>query len=144
VNTPPEMIYRMTTAGLGQAAQVTRLRSGEEKEVSVQMIEAPDVPARDTRVLGARDLLEGTEIARINPAVISEFNLTLEARGVVVIDPNRLGRRVGLRRGDVIEAINGEVMDHPDAVAASLRARYRSYDFTVLRGNQRLVLKFRV
>lgn len=144
VNTPPEMIYRMTTAGLGQLARVKRLRDGRAEEISVRMIEAPDVPMRDARKLSARDVLEGLEIARTNPAVIAEFNLALEAEGVVVIDPARLGRRVGLKRGDVIEAINGEAVDHPDAMIAMLRARLRSYDLTVLRGNQRIVLAFRV
>jgi Do/DeqQ family serine protease len=144
VNTPSEMIYRMSVTGLGNTAVITRLRRGEETEVAVEMIEAPDMPPRDERVLAPREVLEGLKIARTNPAVISELNLPLDAEGVVVTDPGRLGGRVGLRLGDVIEAVNDLPVTHPEEIARIFREGWRGYALTVLRGNQRVVLQFRV
>lgn len=144
VNTPPEMIYRMSVTGIGNSARVTRLRRGVPEEITVEMIEAPDAPSRDETILPRAALLEGVRIARVNPSVIAEFNLPLEAEGVIVIDPDRLGRRVGLRRGDVIEAVNDVAVAHPDDVAQILSQRFAGYAITVLRGDRRVVLQFRV
>ena len=143
VNRPSEMIYRMSIAGLGEMAQVKRLRDGLVEDVSVAMSQAPDTPPRDETTLGARALLEGMQVSRTNPAVISQFNLALEAEGVVVTKTGRYGRRVGLRRGDVIEAVNDEVILHPDDLVRVLRAGGRSFSLRVLRGDDRISLRFR-
>ncbi|WP_375230004.1 trypsin-like peptidase domain-containing protein [Roseobacter sp. S98] len=144
VNTPSEMIYRMSVTGLGGEARVTRLRDGTARDASVKMIEAPDTPARDRTTLRARDVLEGLVLERVNPAVIAEYNLPLEAEGVLVAETGRLGRRVGLARGDVIMGLNNVVVSHPDDVRALLAERARRYELVVLRGARRIVLQFRV
>ena len=144
VNTPSEMIYRMSVTGLGGEARVTRLRDGTAQDTTVKMIEAPDTPARDRTTLRARDVLEGLVLERVNPAVIAEYNLPLEAEGVLVAETGRLGRRVGLARGDVIMGLNNVVVSHPDDVRALLAERARRYELVVLRGARRIVLQFRV
>ena len=144
VNTPSEMIYRMSVTGLGGEARVTRLRDGTAQDTFVKMIEAPDTPARDRTTLRARDVLEGLVLERVNPAVIAEYNLPLEAEGVLVAETGRLGRRVGLARGDVIMGLNNVVVSHPDDVRALLAERARRYELVVLRGARRIVLQFRV
>ena len=81
VHSPAEMIYRMSVAGLGKQAVITRLRDGAQTDLVVSLIEAPEEPSRDTLVLGDRELLPGLELARINPAVLAELNLSLEISG---------------------------------------------------------------
>ena len=83
-------------------------------------------------------------LERVNPAVIAEYNLPLEATGVLVAETGRLGRRVGLARGDVIMGLNNVVVSHPDDVRALLAERARRYELVVLRGARRIVLQFRV
>lgn len=144
VNSPSEMLYRMRVAGLGQNADLTLIRDGIEQTVSVVMIEAPDTPPREETVLTERELLEGLRLVRVNPSVIAQYNLPLEARGVLVVEAGPIARRVGLRAGDVIEAINDTEVDRPAAVGALLAERTRGYSIVVLRGLQRLVLQFRV
>ncbi|WP_298844939.1 trypsin-like peptidase domain-containing protein [uncultured Roseobacter sp.] len=144
VNTPSEMIYRMSVTGLGQEAVITRLRQGNASDTSVRMIEAPETPARDRTTLRAREVLEGLVLERVNPAVISEYNLPLEAEGVLVADTGRLGRRVGLLKGDVIMGVNEVAVAHPDEIRALLAERARRYELIVLRGARRIVLQFRV
>ena len=144
VNTPSEMVFRMSVAGLGNTSSVSRVRNGESEDVAVALIAAPDTPARDAIVLDKRAVLEGMHLARINPAVISEMNLTLNAEGVVVTDPGPVALRVGVRRGDVIEAINDDTVTSPADVATALRRASRWVRLDVLRGAARVQLRFRL
>ena len=143
VNTPSEMVYRMSVAGLGKSAEVVLLREGAERSISVDLIAAPDTPSRDTVTLPERSLLPGLTVARINPAVISEMNLPLEAEGVVVTHAGPFGPRVGLRSGDVLLSVNGVEPTHPDEIATLFGGQVRQFEMLVLRGNRRISLRFR-
>ena len=142
VNTPSEMVYRMSVTGLGNSARVTVMRGGAPREVDVLLMEAPDNPPRDTLTLGRAELLEGTVLMRVNPAVMSEFNLPLDTEGVLVAEAGRLGARVGLRPGDIIEAVNDRAVEHPQDVAQAFADQLRGYVLTVQRGAQRVSLRF--
>ncbi len=142
VNTPPEMVYRMSVTGLGQSARITYLRDGERAETEVALVAAPDAPDREAMTLGRDNLLPGLGLVRVNPAVIAEFNLPLESKGVLVTDAGRLAGRVGIRAGDVIVAINDGAIARPRDVAEAFGARLRSYAVTVIRGPRRVVLRF--
>ncbi|MEM6304178.1 MAG: trypsin-like peptidase domain-containing protein [Pseudomonadota bacterium] len=143
VNTPNEMIYRMSVAGLGRNAVVTRVRAGDVAETPVAMIVAPDSPPRDEITLSGASLLPGLTVARINPAVIAEMNLSLEAQGIVVTAHGRFGRRVGLRAGDVLLSVNRVVPQDPEDVAVLFGGAVRRFQVVVLRGTRRVSLRFR-
>lgn len=143
VHTPAEMIYRMSVAGLGKKALVTRLRDGEQAELSVDLIAAPDDPPRQQTTLDARSVLPGMVLARINPSVLAELNLSLEVEGVAVLEPGDYGLRAGLRKGDVILGVNGMEVLTPDQIADILRSE-RQIGLVVQRGTRRLSLRFRV
>lgn len=144
VNTPAEMVFRMSVRGLGQTVDMTYLRDGRLHRTTVDLIAPPEDPPRDARVLGNGEILTGLEAARINPAVSAELNLPLTAEGVVVVDPGPLGRRVGLQSGDVIRGIGGRAIDHPDDIAPALRRAAPGIALQVERRGQRLILRFRV
>lgn len=144
VNTPAEMIYRMRVEGMGARAAVDLVREGGTARVDVRLIVAPDTPPRDAVTLGARSLLPGLTLARVNPSVLAELNLPLEAAGVAVIEQGAYAARVGLRRGDVILAINGIDVSHPTEVETVLGGQVRRIQMVVLRGNRRTLLRFRL
>ena len=144
VNTPPEMLYRMSVAGLGGEAVFTRFRGGETEEVPVTLIAAPDTPARDETVLGRRDILEGVTVMRVNPAVEVELRLPFGSEGVVVADPGPLGARVGLRAGDIVEAVDRRAIEAPADLGPALRDAGRRVMLTLRRAGSRVVLNFRV
>ncbi|SNR53924.1 trypsin-like peptidase domain-containing protein [Puniceibacterium sediminis] len=144
VNTPPEMIYRMSIRGLGATARVTRLRGEVAEEVEVRMIAAPEAPARDEQVLGKRDVLPGVRLSNINPGVIVETGLPLAAQGVVVLDPGPYGTRVGLKPGDIVKGVNDQVIETADQVGRALRRAGSKVSLDILRGGQRARLRFRV
>lgn len=143
VNTPSEMIYRMSVVGLGAQADVTFSRGGEERTTQVALIAAPDAPSRDQITLRRGSLLPELTLARINPAVLSELNLPLGVEGVAVMDVGRFAARTGLRTGDVISELNGISLTHPDEAAAILAGDVRWISMAVQRGAQRISIRFR-
>ncbi len=143
VHTPAEMVYRMSVTGLGKKAAVTRLRNGTETTRNVALIAAPEDPPRDTVTLDDRSILPGLTLVRINPAVLSEMNLSLEVQGVAVMDAGAFGVRVGLRPGDVILSVNGADVQTPSEVRDVL-AGTRQAALVIQRGAQRLALRFRI
>ena len=144
VNTPNEIIYRMSVAGLGREVDVTRVRGGISDVITVGLIAAPDVPPREVITLGERSVLPGLTVARINPAVLSEMNLPLETSGVVVLEAGPFAARVGLRAGDVILDANGIEITRTDEVEAVFGGQVRRFQVTLQRGNRRSVLRFRI
>ncbi|MYM57343.1 Do family serine endopeptidase [Thalassovita mangrovi] len=144
VNTPAEMIFRMSVAGLGEKVTVTALRDGESFDTEVELMAAPETPQRDRRQLGKRSALPGLDVANINPAVLAEYGLPLGSTGVVVEDPGPIGAQVGLRKGDILHVINGETVETTDDVEQALSGRVRVLAFDVQRGLQRLVIRFRL
>lgn len=143
VNTPAEMVYRMTVRGLGASSVFTRVREGRTEKVKVRLFAAPNEPPREDHVLGEREVLQGLALSRVNPQVIAELGLPLLDEGVAVTDPGRYGARAGFQRGDVILSINGREVRRPLDVGQDLHASGRRVQIEVLRGGQRVMLRFR-
>ena len=144
VNTPPEMLFRMSIRGLGHVARISYASDGEEREAEVAMIAPPEVPAREAVSLGEDAVLPGLALSRVNPAVAAEFGLSLDASGVLVTDPGPWGARAGLRAGDILRGINGVPVEAPGDVDRALRRAAPRVAIEAERGRRRLLLRFRV
>lgn len=144
VNSPAEMLFRMTVAGIGQDAEITWMKGAEEQKSAVSMSGAPDEPPADERTLTDETVLPGLTVAFANPAVIAKYGLPLNTRGVIVTDPGRFGGRVGLRTGDVIMGINGDDITASKDVEAALIRPGRNVQMDVSRRGKRLNLRFRL
>ncbi|WP_306004833.1 trypsin-like peptidase domain-containing protein [Aquicoccus porphyridii] len=144
VNTPDEMVYRMSVAGLGNQVAVTRVRDGEEAQVEVPLMAAPDTPPRELRITAQDAPIPGLELSNINPAVIAELGLPLSSEGVVVTDPGPAGPRAGLARGDILRAINDVAVTDAQSAARLLEGVSRWLSLEVQRGTQRRVMRFRL
>ena len=143
VNTPAEMVFRMSVTGMGRTVSIARWRDGDVAEIDVTLIAPPEEPPRATEVLSRNTGLPGLTVARINPAVIAEYNLPLQSSGVVVTDPGPVAPRAGLRQGDMVLAVNGELVSRPSDLKKVLARSGRSVALEVQRGPRRALLKFR-
>lgn len=143
VNTPAEMLYRMSVAGIGREALIRRLRDGVEQDMRVRMIAPPDSPARNAVTLTEAEALPGLAVARANPSVIAEFGLPLTTQGVVITDAGPLGARAGLQRGDILLQIAGQDITAPQDVRTAFADRARGFAVLLQRGGRRIQLRFR-
>ncbi|SLN73370.1 Periplasmic pH-dependent serine endoprotease DegQ precursor [Roseivivax jejudonensis] len=144
VNTPAEVLYHLSVRGIGAESRVTVVRQGEEREITVALAAPPETPPRAAQSLGERTVLPGLSVARVNPAVIAELDLPLMTDGVAVLDPGPWGARAGLRRGDILRAVNGLAVGGPGDVAPALAAGAPRLAVEILRDGRRRLLRFRL
>ena len=144
VNSPSEMLYYMTVAGIGAEIDVRAIREGRVAEYTVAMIGPPDLPPREDVTLGERDVLQGMKVANVNPAVLSEYELPILSRGVVVLETGPIAPRVGVQRGDILREIDGRKITAPSEVVQALSTARRSISLVVERGGQLVLLRFRL
>lgn len=143
VSSPNEMLFRMSSRGIGQRIKVEFLRDGEVNSLGVALIAPPEKPARDTLSLGESSLLHGLTVARINPAVIAEFDLATSASGIVVTEAKGWAVQSGLRRGDILLSINGQPIVTPKDVETLTQAGPRTWQIDLQRAGQPLRLRLR-
>ncbi len=144
VNSPSEMLYYMTVAGIGAEIDVRAIREGRVAEYTVAMIGPPDLPPREDVTLGERDVLQGMKVANVNPAVLSEYQLPILPEGVVVLETGLIAPRVGVQRGDILREIDGRKITVPSDVVQALSTARRSVSLVVERGGQLVLLRFRL
>ena len=144
VTNASEMVFRMSVAGLGGKATLGGIFGGQEGEVVVDLIPAPEAPARDTVETSQRAAIPGMVISKVNPAVIVQYGLPLKAEGVIVENPGEIGARAGLRAGDILLAINEKATTDPAAVEKALRRADGRMTIEVQRGSRRVVMRFRL
>nr|WP_081894651.1 trypsin-like peptidase domain-containing protein [Ruegeria halocynthiae] len=144
VNSPAEMKFRMSVAGVGGTSILTRLRGEDSADIKVALVKAPDTPAAEETTLDDQTVMPGLTVLRINPAVIVRMGLVLSQSGVVVVDAGPYGGRSGLRVGDVVNSINGEQIKHPQDVVDALTDPGRRVNLDILRGGRSVSLRFRL
>jgi len=144
VNSPSEMVFRMTVTGLGEEAQITRVRDGKIEQISVAMTVAPDAPQANPMRLGRGSLLPGLQIAQVNPALIARMGLSLNTQGVVILDAGRYAGRGGVQVGDVLLGVNGMLIETTQDAKDILSEKTRWLQLDLLRRGQRVSLRFRL
>ncbi|MGC9369533.1 MAG: trypsin-like peptidase domain-containing protein [Paracoccaceae bacterium] len=144
VNSPQEMLFRMSAEGTGGEMQITYLREGDAKHATIPLVAPPETPARAPVTVGERRVLAGLSVININPAVVAEYGLPQSAKGVLVTDPGRVAGRVGLRPGDILLRINDTGIAVTDDLRAATRTDTRGWRIEYLRDRRRGVLRFRV
>lgn len=143
INTPQEFLYRLSVLGSG-VQPITYLKNGTRGEADVTLGPAPDLPDRETVTVTEDVILRGAKLARINPAVISELRLPLNATGVAVLATEDFAFDMGLQAGDVLVAINGVAVLTPSDALTVARQPARRWQIDLIRQGEPLRLRFRL
>jgi serine protease Do len=102
------MAFRLATLRIGDEANVTVMRKGQQLELPVELTPAPREPEPDETVLDGQQPLTGAKVANLSPALGEELSVS-GWKGVVIVDIKRgsFARSLGLRPGDLIARVNG-------------------------------------
>lgn len=144
VNAPAEMLFRMSVRSIGDEIDVTYLRDGEMQNARVALIVAPDEPPANEQTVPEGVVLSGLSVANINPRVSAELGLPIDATGVVITRVPWQLQRVGLRRGDIITAINRREIENPDDVISSAADTSRGWRIDGISGGRSFSYRFRI
>jgi S1-C subfamily serine protease len=143
VNTPQELLYRLTVLGDGPQV-VSYLKEGTIGEATVALGPAPDEPDRAEMMVREDVILRGATLVRINPAVIAELHLPLDSAGVAVTQASDFAQEAGLQAGDILVAINGVALETPADALAVASQPSRRWQIDLIRQGEPLRLRFRL
>ena len=137
VEDPDAFGWRFALKGTSGEVPVTVNRGGTRRVLTVKLQLAPEVPARDQIVMKGRSPFTGAVIVNASPAVAEEMQLEAH-EGVVVSDVQEgsLAARVGLQKGDVLLALNGEKIGSTRELDRMARAGAQLWRITISRGGQ--------
>jgi Do/DeqQ family serine protease len=111
VQDPHAFQYRFVTKGIGGQANLSVLRKGQKLTTTISLIAPVEDPPRDARDLDGHHPLTGCKVANLSPAVAQEIGMDDDSRtGVVVLEvkDKTPAARIGVKRGDIVVAINNE------------------------------------
>jgi serine protease Do len=123
VTDPASLRYQIATQPLGEEVTLTVWRDRAERRVTIRLAPPPENPPRQLTRLPAGSLFGGLAVANLSPALAQELGAGLPERGVVLVDvPQQTFLARLLRRGDLIEQVNGQPVATVGELAAALQA----------------------
>jgi len=133
--------YHIATHKPGDAVKL-RVRSGAStRDVEVKLTVPPENPPRDATTIGGRNPLTGAKVENLSPAVATELQMDLMARGVVVVTSGQsIAAQQGFQPGDIIRAVNGSEIRSVDQLKNALANAGGQWNMIIDRGGQRLTL----
>ena len=132
---PGSVGFRLGVRPLGGSARMTVLRSGRTLELPLKLASAPEIPPRDALTIHGRSPFDGAEVMNLSPAVIEELSLDGPDEGVVVaaVSDGSTAAQVGVQKGDIVVAVNGQKIGTTRDLEKACAERARWWDLTIQR-----------
>ena len=143
INSPAEMLYRMSVVGIGTTVDVSYLSQGILKSSKIDLVEMPNWEAKQV-TLGPEFIFMDLHISELTPELQSKFGLSFSSDGLIVLDPGRIASRLGLRRGDLLREINGKPVGKIEDAISAIGSIKSSGSITIIRSGRRVSLRFRL
>ena len=133
--------YRIATHKAGDVVKLHVHLGKQAADISVTLALPPENPPRDLRTVGGRNPLTGARVENLSPAVATELQLPLLAKGVVIVSvtPGTPSGGYGFQPGDVVRGINGTAIGSVGQLMQTLTGA-NAWDLVIDRGGQRLTL----
>jgi serine protease Do len=135
--------FHVATRAVGSSLRLMVHRSWVTQTLDVELAPPPELPPPETRRLRGYQPLSGTRVASLSPALAERLAVDSSISGVVVLDIARgsAAARSGLRRHDILVAVNGEAVAKTSDLDRFLRRPYPGWEVTLRRGDELLAVK---
>jgi serine protease Do len=131
--------YRIATRKPGDTVKLRVHAGGGTREVDLKVVVPPENPPRDVTTIGGRNPLTGAKVENLSPAVNTELQLDLMARGVVVLSPgDSIAARQGFQAGDIVRTLNGQEIHSVNELNRALANAGGQWDMVIDRGGQQI------
>ena len=138
VDSPDAFGYRFATIELGAKVQLTILRQGRERIVTIKASAAPETPPRDAVLIKGFSPFAGATMLNLSPAVAQELGMDTQLKGVIVsaVQKGSTADRLGVRVGDIIRRLNGEVIRNTKVIKILTGQQFRLWRMEIERKGQ--------
>jgi S1-C subfamily serine protease len=143
INSPAEMLYRMSVVGIGTKVDIGYLSQGIMQSSRIDLVEIPNLEAKQV-TLGSEFIFSDLHISELTPEFQSKFGLSFSSKGVIVLDPARIASRLGVRRGDLLHEINEKPVETIEEAISAISSIKSSGSITIIRSGRRISLRFRL
>jgi Do/DeqQ family serine protease len=137
VDDPDSFGFRLATKPIGGSMSLVVLRSGKRLTVPVRLLAAPETRPRDPVQVKGRWPLAGLTAMNLSPALAEELSIDA-SEGVVVADiaADSPAAQLGLRKGDVIVAVDDEEINASRDLEKLGKTRQYYWKLRINRGGQ--------
>lgn len=139
VDDPLGLDFRLALKEVGSAAHLTVLRGGGQSDVVIAVLPASADPPAAAAKLADDTPLGGVQVANMSPAFNEEQGFDMFERGVVVLGvaPRSPATQLELRRGDVIETVNGQDVRNVEELQRITKVPVKDWLIAVRRDGER-------
>ncbi|HEY0283655.1 MAG TPA: Do family serine endopeptidase [Rhizomicrobium sp.] len=143
VNDMQSLNYRVATRKPGDVVRAQVSSHGRASDVNIKLALPPGSGARDTATIGGRNPLTGVQVESLSPAVALDLQMNLMAKGVVIraVAAGTPAARYGFQPGDIVRAVNGQVITGVDQLKRVLDAAGGHWALAIDRGGQQMNLR---
>jgi serine protease Do len=133
--------YRTATHRVGDSVKMHVAAGKTARDVAVTLALPPENPPRETATIGGRNPLTGAKVLNISPAVATELQMDVMAKGVAIIsvNPNGIAANYGFQPGDIVRNINGVNITRVGELVRVLGAT-NQWDMVIERSGRKLTL----
>ena len=141
VNDMQSLNYRIATHKAGDVVKLHVHLGRQAADIAVTLALPPENPPRDLRTVAGRNPLTGARIENLSPAVATELQLPLLAKGVVIVAVTQgtPSGGYGFQPGDMVRGVNGTAIASVAQLMQALSGA-NAWDLVIDRGGQRLTL----
>jgi serine protease Do len=134
--------YRIATHRPGEIAKMHVVSNRQSRDVAVTLALPPENVPRQIVTIGGRNPLTGAKVENLSPAVATDLQMDLMAKGVVVVsaNPDAPSGSYGFQPGDIVRAVNGQQIRSVGDLQRALGAANGHWDLIVERDGQRMSL----
>ena len=131
----------------GEQVKLDVFRGGRQQTIDVLLAPPPGATEAEMQVLEGQHPLSGTEVAELSPALAEVMGGDPFVKGILINRMSRrsIARRVGLRPGDIVVAINGRETTTLRDLDRALSSRTEEWQITIERNGRRVTTqRFRI